>query len=373
MKILELCHFSAGICGVWARVREEAKILAKNHEIKVFSSNSVKGSNEIATSRDKIDKIEIMRFPFKKFGGESFMSWDFQAEALNFNPDLIIAHSYRQLHTTKALKIAKKINSKVFLVTHAPFLEDNSTRSFLAGIAVNLYDSLIGPRIINKFDKVIAITHWEMPYLEDLGCKKDKIVYIPNSVPDEFFKINISNLNGKKILFLGRISPIKYLETLIRAIGLLKDQNISLDIVGPREEEYYKGLKQLVENLKLENVISFKEPVYDLKDKIKAIQSADIFVLPSKSEAMPQALIEAMALGRIVIASDNRGAKDIVQHGENGFLFKRGDYEDLAQSISFCIDDKNKKQLIDIQNNARKSVKKFSKSEFEKKLNRLIH
>ncbi|MBI1973043.1 glycosyltransferase, partial [Candidatus Woesearchaeota archaeon] len=220
MKILELCHFSAGICGVWSRVKEEAKILAKSHEVKIFSSNAVKGSKEIAPYRDKLDEIDIIRFPFRKFGGESFMAWDFEKEALDFKPNLIITHSYRHLHTTKALKIAKKINAKVFLVTHAPFVEDNNhqrvlrvlqpTRSILASIAVKLYDSLIGPRTINRFDKVIAITHWEMPYLEKLGCKKDSIAYIPNSVPEKFFKTKIKKFNADtRILFLGRISPIK--------------------------------------------------------------------------------------------------------------------------------------------------------------------
>ena len=48
MKILELTNFSAGICGVWARVREEAVRLAKKHEVRVFSSNFVKGMDETA-------------------------------------------------------------------------------------------------------------------------------------------------------------------------------------------------------------------------------------------------------------------------------------------------------------------------------------
>ena len=118
MKILEVCPYSAGICGVWTRVLEESKRLSKRgFEIKIFSSNAVKGSNEIAPSHEKLGpkgvssgvKIEILRFPFKKLGGESFMSWDFEKEALNYSPDIIIAHNYRHLHITKCLKIAEKL------------------------------------------------------------------------------------------------------------------------------------------------------------------------------------------------------------------------------------------------------------------------
>ncbi len=82
MKILELTNYSAGICGVWNRVKEEAARLSKkNHEVVVFSSNFTKGSDEIAKSKDKIGGVLIRRFPARKLGGESFMKWDFTVAA----------------------------------------------------------------------------------------------------------------------------------------------------------------------------------------------------------------------------------------------------------------------------------------------------
>ena len=136
MRILELTHFSQGACGVWARAREEAlRLCRRGYEVVVFSSNAIKGKEGFAKRDDNIDNVKIKRFPFVKLGGESFMSWNFQKEALKFYPDIIIAHNYRQLHTTRALKIAKKIKEsgkecRVFLVTHAPFVEGDITRSF---------------------------------------------------------------------------------------------------------------------------------------------------------------------------------------------------------------------------------------------------
>src|SRR3989344_1448678 len=194
MKILEVCPYSAGICGVWTRVLEESKRLSKlGFEIKIFSSNAVKGSNEIAPSHEKLGKIEILRFPFKKLGGESFMSWDFEKEALDYSPDIIFTHNYRHLHTTKCLKIVDKLRKKgkkckVFLVTHAPF-ERKLTRTFLQNLIVKFYDLFIGRQTINKFDKILAITKWEMPYLLKLGAKKEKIIYIPNGISPEFFSL----------------------------------------------------------------------------------------------------------------------------------------------------------------------------------------
>lgn len=185
MRILELTHFSKGICGVFTRVKEESKRLSKKHEVVIFSSNLTKGSNEIAEENDEVNGVKIKRFPAKKLGGESFMFWDFEKSALKFKPDVIICHSYRHPHTVKALKIKKKLNCKVFLVTHAPF---DRERGFLQNLIVKLYDYIIGRRSLNKFDKVIAITKWEMGFLKKLKVNGKNIVYIPNGIPEEFFK-----------------------------------------------------------------------------------------------------------------------------------------------------------------------------------------
>lgn len=371
MRILELCLFSAGIDGVFARVKQESELLARKHEVVIFSSNIVKGSEKIAKRENKIGKVKIRRFPAKKLGGESFMRWNFENEALKFKPDVIIAHSYRHLHTSQALKVAKKLGCKVFLVTHAPFVSGNTTRTSFSAFAVRFYDFLMGPRIINKFDKVIAITKWEMPYLLNLGLDKNKMEYIPNGIAEEFFKIKSVKRNGKedkKILFLGRISPIKDLETLIRAMKILKDNKVVLEIVGPAEEDYIERLKIMIDKLGLNDRALFHKPIFDIKEKIKKIDSARVFVLPSKREAMPQALIEAMAREKIVISSDSPGAKDLIEDGKNGFLFRVGNAKELAEKIDAAIKIKDNK----MRGEARKSVERFEWGKIIKKVENLI-
>ena len=377
MKILEVCPYSAGICGVWTRVLEESKRLSKRcFEIKIFSSNAVKGSNEIAPSHEKLGpkgvssgvKIEILRFPFKKLGGESFMSWDFEKEALNYSPDIIIAHNYRHLHTTKCLKIAEKLKGenkkcKVFLVTHAPF-ERKLTRTFLQNLIVKIYDLFIGRKTINKFDKILAITKWEMPYLLKLGAKKEKIIYIPNGISPEFFSLKKQAKEESKILFLGRISLIKNLEVLIKAMDFVKNKKILLEIVGPPEKNYFIKLKNLIKKLGLNDKIKFSLPIYNLKEKIAKIDSCQIFVLPSKMEGMPQSLIEVMAREKIVIGSNSLAIRDLIENGENGFLFEFNDPKDLAKKIDEALSQKN----LEIKKQARKSVEHFSWNKVIKKI-----
>lgn len=367
LKILELATFSAGGCGVWARVRQEAELLSKHgYEVRVFSSNFIKGSNEIAPANDKIGNVKIQRFPAKKLGGESFMQWNFEKAALEFQPDIIIAHSYRHTHTTKALKIAKQLKKqgkscKVFLVTHAPF---ERTRSKAQSLAVKIYDRLVGRRTLNRFDKILAITHWEISYLEKLGAKKEKIVYLPNGIPDEFFTQKPSR-EENKILSFGRISPIKDFETLILSVPYI-GKSMKIEIAGPAEEKYLKKLKALISEIGLGKNISFTPAIYDLKKKIQKFDSCRIFVLPSKSEGMPQALVEAMARGKIVIASNNLGNADLVQDSKNGYLFQVGNEKALADKINLALSRNSTGKQ------AKSFAKQFALSKIIKKLEALF-
>jgi glycosyltransferase involved in cell wall biosynthesis len=170
----------------------------------------------------------------------------------------------------------------------------------------------------------------------------------------------------KRILFLGRISPIKNLEVVFKALPQI-NQKVVFEIVGPSERDYLEKLKSLIQNLNISSKVNFSKPIFNIKEKIKLLDSTDIFILPSKSEGMPQALIEAMARGKIVIASDNPASKDLIVNEENGFLFKNDDEKDLALQLNKILSLPNQK-LIKIKSNAKKSVSQFSWERIIKKL-----
>jgi glycosyltransferase involved in cell wall biosynthesis len=372
MKILEVCTYSKGGCGVFARAIEEGKRLAKKNEVVLFSSYFEKGTNKIVKRDDKIDNVVIKRFPGINLGGESFMYWNFIKDALRFEPDVIIAHNYRHLHTLQALAAAKILRKRgkrcsVFLVTHAPFVEGNITRTSIAKFWVWLYDWTVGRLTLNLFDKILAISNWEIPYLLKCGAKRSKITYIPNGIPEEFFGREKAK-EENKILFLGRIAPKKKLETLIEAMALLNDKKVMLEIVGPPEPAYHEKLKDIVKRLGLEKKVRFSEPVYEIKEKIKKIDSAKVYVLPSRVEGMPQSLIEAMARGKIVIGSDSIAIRDLIMNGKNGYLFKFNDSKSLARVIDKALSEKTSK----IKDSAKKYAEKFSWNKVIKQIERVI-
>ena len=359
MRILYICEFSyPSICGVWSRVYSLSKeMLKKGHEVHVFSSNIIKGTGKISEPYEAYEGIHIHRFPVNFSLGENALFWDFKNELLKLSPDVIDAQVYRHPHTNSIPRLARKIGAKCILTTHAPFV-DKSLRNWKLNTAVSLYDSLIGKRVINSYDLVLAITRWEIPYLLKLGCRKNKIIYSPNGIPEEFFKSKPKSGNKNKILFLGRIAPIKNIEVLIKALKIVNNPSIRLDLIGPAESNYKKKLVEMILDLKLEKQIKFVNPIYNLKKKIKAIDAASIFVLPSKREAMPQSLIEAMSRGKICISSDTEGGKEIIKDEANGFIFKNGDERELAENIKYCI--KNSSKLGNIRKNALQLSKKFN-------------
>lgn len=375
MKILEICLYSAGICGVWSRVFEESKRLRKTgHIVNVFSTNRIKGANNNAAALPKEIKegILIRRFPAKHLGGESFMLWDFEEEALKFKPDVIIVHSYRHLHTTKALDIARKISAKIFLVTHAPFSTSNETRTLAAGWIVKGYDMFIGPRILKEFDKVVAITKWEIPFLLHLGLDRGKIAFIPNGISENFFTREFGKEEKNKILFFGRVAPVKDIETLLKAAHILKRKKaeFKLEITGPAERDYLTKLNHLVKRLGIEEQVKFSPAIHNIGEKIKKIDSAAIFVLPSLREGMPQGLIEAMARERIVIGSENMGARELIESGKNGYLFPIGNADVLAEQLGKILT--NPMAYGKMRRLARKSVEQFKWTDVMKRWNRLI-
>ena len=362
MKIVYLCEFSAGADGVWHSIYNAAKILARRHEIHVFSSDIVKGLETKAKNKEVIDGITIHRFPVKFRLGENALFWSFADKLRKIKPDVIHAHVYRHPHSTIAPKLAKQLGAKCFLTTHAPFVE-RELRGRALNLAVDMYDKFLGKRNLNSYDKVIAITKWEQPFLLRIGCRKDKITYIPNGIPDEFAKVKLRFKKAgkkKKLLFFGRVAPIKDVETLLRATKIVLDKgyNIELDVVGPIEKGYESKLFNLIKELNLTRAVNFPGPVYELRKKIKLLIETELFILPSKREGMPLALIEAMSLGCLIISSANVGASEIIKDGKNGFLFPVGNAEKLAEKIIYCLD--NYKRLNRVREEAANYARKLT-------------
>ncbi|MBS3074214.1 glycosyltransferase family 4 protein [Candidatus Pacearchaeota archaeon] len=363
MKILEICEFSAGICGVWTRVFHESKLLQKlGHEVYVFSSDIEKGTGKKVSLKELREKIEICRFPSRKtyFSG-NVHAFNFEKELKKLKPHIVITHLIHP-HSFRALKLCREMQIPCIIVTHAPF---DVKRNFPLNIITWAYYNFHVKKKIRGFDKVIAITKWESPHLLKMGASPNKIIYLPNGIPSEFFRQKIKPFRRKKLMFLGRVAPVKKLETLIASFNKIEDKHLVLEIVGPVEKGYEE-----IKNYSSQRII-FSPTIRSLNAKIKKLQEADIFILPSMREGLPQSLIEAMALGKIVVSSDTAGAKEVIIDGKNGFLFNIGDKDDLAEKIKHVLKMHNS-DIAKMQKAARNSVRGFDWKIVINKLNKLV-
>jgi len=167
---------------------------------------------------------------------------------------------------------------------------------------------------------------------------------IPMGVNDEKFHPHGEvKRDYNKILFVGRLHKIKGIDNLIRAIAVISKEipSVKLEIAGGGEEK--ESLEKLVDELALRENVSFAGMVPN-NELVHHYNSARCVAVPSlhlpsgETEGMPVVIIESMACGIPVIASDVGGISDIVQDGYNGFLFRHGSPEEIAEAIKKIFD-----------------------------------
>lgn len=203
------------------------------------------------------------------------------------------------------------------------------------------------------FNKVIAISDAVYKYVnKKYGINYKKIVKIYNGVDvDKFYKKDILKNDVVKIGVVGRLSKQKGHEVLIKALKKL-DFDFKAYIIGDGEEK--DALINLSKDLGIDDKIEFTGFVDDIN---KALEKIDVFVIPSLWEGFGLVAIEAMASGKIVIASKIDGLSDIIKDMENGILFEKGNSIDLADKINFVVE--NREVAMKIAENGYLYSKKF--------------
>jgi len=200
---------------------------------------------------------------------------------------------------------------------------------------------LINSTINNKTcDSIIAVADAAKEDLLKIGVKEEKISVILNGVPplkhlsdkekEELREKFGLKANQKAGAIIGRLSSVKGHDVFIKAIKRVKDAGIDAKffIVGTGELE--EQLKKQVRDLKLDDYIIFTGFLSNISEIVNII---DIEINSSFSEATSLAIIEAMSLGKPVIATNVGGNPGVVFDNVNGFLVPPGDDKAIADKI----------------------------------------
>lgn len=181
---------------------------------------------------------------------------------------------------------------------------------------------------LKKINEVIVVS--QTLYDEYKNKLNIKLKYIPNALNYYPKESELSKLNNKNLIAVGRMSPEKGFTDLIDVIKKIDDKEVILNLFGDGQELEF--LKNKVKELNLEKQIYFYE--FKTQDFIKKyMQKSSLYVMTSFEESFGLVLIEAMSYGVPCIAFDSaQGAKYIINH-KNGYFIKNRNIEEMANTI----------------------------------------
>ena len=202
---------------------------------------------------------------------------------------------------------------------------------FLMEGTSNFFYKYLAKSILQRSKEVIILSELENTALRN-NFNYSKGLVLSNSVDTNLYTHSSNKKQGlkKTILFLGRIHESKGINDILEAFKLLNSE-ISFRFILCGEGPMRIWFEQECENL-LGNDFQYLGIVSG-KEKIKAINDADIFILPSHFEGLPVALLETMAAGLVPIVTDVGSMKYVVQHQINGIRVKKNNPVDLSLKI----------------------------------------
>ncbi|HRO60518.1 MAG TPA: glycosyltransferase, exosortase A system-associated [Burkholderiaceae bacterium] len=307
--------------------------------------------------------------------------------------DLIHAHS-PCLNGLAALQVRKELGVPVVYEMRASW-EDaavdhgTTTEASLRYRASRALES----RVLRRADQVTCICEGLRGDIVGRGVDPARVTVIPNAVDIGQFGLltgrdaaleSSLGLQDKTVLgFIGSFYAYEGLDLLLAALPALLEQrpNVRLLLVGGGPEE--TALKAQAQALGIADKTIFTGRVPH--DRVPGYSSlVDAFVFPRKSMRLtefvtPLKPLEAMAQGRVVLASDVGGHRELIVHGETGFLFRHDDVDDIGRCVSRALGDRaalasvvaNGRRFVERDRNWRVSVERY-RNVYERALGREV-
>lgn len=341
MKIAHIvCTFPPYKGGMGNSTKSFAKILAeKGHDVTVFTP-------DYEGVKDENGGFKIVRLkPLFKYGNAAILPQVFwQLEGFD------VVHLHYPFYGAAGLVLLKKIfDKKMKLVIHYHM---DTVAPGLKGLIFKLNNRFVLPQMIKRAD---AVTCASLDYIENSDAKdlfkKYKDKFFETNFGVDLDKFKTSGKSAKKnILFVGGLDTAHYfkgVDILLEAFKIIlsefPDWTLSIVGDGDRREHYMK----MAEDLEIGDKVSFDEKI-GRERLVGFFQDCAFLVLPSinKSEAYGLVLLEALATGKPVIASNLPGVRSVFEKGKQGLLAEPGNVGDLAERMrELVVDDKLREDM----------------------------
>lgn len=222
-----------------------------------------------------------------------------------------------------------------------------------------MFEAYLHRKILKSYEQVdlfIAPSNFVKEIFIKGGFPENKIKVLNHFINSEVFIATDSGQGEDYILYFGRISEEKGIDILLKTAAELPE--IKFKIAG----EANNGLENKYKNENYENVefLGYKKG----KELSQIIRGAKAIIFPSIwNEVFGYSIIEALSMGKAVIASKIGAVPEIIKDNYNGILFKPGDFQDLKRKIELLNNN-----LLKIEENAKKSAISYNLSEYKQKI-----
>ena len=217
-------------------------------------------------------------------------------------------------------------------------------RSFNKKMFLRFIIKPLAKLLIIRAKGFLAVSIFAVKYFESLGVKIDKIYrfgYFRNvrTISQESL-INETT----QLIFVGQLIERKGIMTLLEAIKTIAKTNkyFHLTIIGTGKLELL--LKQFINKNQLQNLITLLG-VINSEDIIDYIKKADLLILPSVFDGWGMVVNEALQSHVPVLVSDQCGAKELVKHGQTGFIFQHNNVESLTENLQNFLNLSSEKKM----------------------------
>ena len=197
-----------------------------------------------------------------------------------------------------------------------------------------IYDNFNEKKTVKKYNEFIVLTEEDR---KQWNNNKMRVIYnFLDCIPRKN-----SNCKNKKIISVGRLEYQKGFDILIDVWKKVDEKHSDwvLEIYG--EGSLRKELQDKIDSLNLTDSLILKGSEKNIQSKYL---ESSIYMMSSRYEGMPMVLLEAMSCGLPLVSFDCPcGPKDIIKDGENGFLVKFGNIEEMAKKINYLIENEDKR------------------------------
>jgi len=325
-------------------------LIRKGHRVTVLTTDAFDEHNRIPTgiAPRHLDGIAVHTLANLSnrlaYHHQGFLPWHLPGALTKISqdpPDVIHLHGHRHLLNNGARSLARRLNCPYILTPNGTLLAIERKQAIK-----KVFDLLLGHPVVKDADTLIAVSRAEIAQFRQAGVSGSRVTLIPNGLDLSEFAPPLPHrtqfrrqhhIQGPMVLYMGKLTPRKGVDHLIRAMTHLTDISPTLVIAG-NDMGTESRLIAIVRDLHLQEQVRFVGLLTG-EARLAALASADVLAYPSTLEIFGLVPFEGLMAGAPVVVGDDCGCGELVQEARAGLLTPFGDVPALAMALRRLLTD----------------------------------